>query len=188
MEERWCSPGAWSKMIIYQARYRKTHASQKARDCKAYRSVHPELLAYWRKYNATHRSAISTKKHAYHLTHRAARATYMQEYHSAHPDIARTNNIKRKNKTRIDPTANPAIIRQFYLMRDRVSQCTGIPFHVDHITPLSKGGLHHEGNLQVLPAGINLRKSSRLLPADQVISPARTSALPVLYSRAANMA
>lgn len=33
---------------------------------------------------------------------------------------------------------------------------------VDHIIPLSKGGLHHEDNLQYLPKNINLRKGSKL--------------------------
>lgn len=35
-------------------------------------------------------------------------------------------------------------------------------YHVDHIFPISKGGLHHPDNLQYLPAKINVRKSARL--------------------------
>ena len=34
----------------------------------------------------------------------------------------------------------------------------GHKMHVDHIIPLARGGLHHEDNLQILPAGINMRK------------------------------
>lgn len=33
-------------------------------------------------------------------------------------------------------------------------------YHVDHIQPLSKGGLHHPNNLQYLPALINMRKNN----------------------------
>lgn len=33
-------------------------------------------------------------------------------------------------------------------------------YHVDHIIPLSKGGLHHPTNLQYLPAIINMQKSA----------------------------
>ena len=36
-------------------------------------------------------------------------------------------------------------------------------FHVDHIIPLSKGGLHHEDNLQILSAKDNLSKASKIL-------------------------
>lgn len=34
----------------------------------------------------------------------------------------------------------------------------GHKMHVDHRIPLARGGLHHEDNLQILPAGINMRK------------------------------
>jgi len=34
----------------------------------------------------------------------------------------------------------------------------GHKMHVDHVIPLARGGLHHEDNLQILPAGINMRK------------------------------
>lgn len=34
----------------------------------------------------------------------------------------------------------------------------GHKMHVDHVHPLSKGGAHHEDNLQILPIGINMRK------------------------------
>lgn len=38
-----------------------------------------------------------------------------------------------------------------------------IKYHVDHIIPLSKGGLHHPDNLQILKAVDNLRKGCKLL-------------------------
>ena len=34
----------------------------------------------------------------------------------------------------------------------------GHKMHVDHRIPLARGGLHHEDNLQILPAGLNMRK------------------------------
>lgn len=37
----------------------------------------------------------------------------------------------------------------------------GKEMQVDHIMPLSRGGQHHENNLQVLPKGINMRKGSK---------------------------
>ncbi len=38
----------------------------------------------------------------------------------------------------------------------------GKRLHVDHIIPLSRGGQHVIGNLQILPAGINCRKHNKL--------------------------
>ena len=53
------------------------------------------------------------------------------------------------------------LIKQIYAYRIRLQNKLGIPFHVDHIVPLSKGGLHHPMNLQVVPAVWNVRKNNR---------------------------
>ena len=58
----------------------------------------------------------------------------------------------------IDVSANPSLISVFYEIAKRVSQCLGIEHHVDHVVPLSKGGVHHQLNLQVIPWILNLRK------------------------------
>jgi len=54
-----------------------------------------------------------------------------------------------------------ALIKHFYAYRIRLQNKLGIPFHVDHIVPISKGGLHHPSNLQVVPAVWNVRKNNR---------------------------
>lgn len=51
-------------------------------------------------------------------------------------------------------------IDQLYLMRRRVSDCTGIEFQVDHTVPISKGGTHTLNNLEVVPAIWNSKKSN----------------------------
>ena len=45
----------------------------------------------------------------------------------------------------------------------KITEETGVPHHVDHIIPISKGGLHHPDNLQILTATENIRKSNKLL-------------------------
>lgn len=52
-------------------------------------------------------------------------------------------------------------IKSIYILRDFYrAMSLGEEFHVDHIIPLSKGGLHIASNLQVIPAIDNLRKGS----------------------------
>ena len=46
-----------------------------------------------------------------------------------------------------------------YKLRDLLTKATGVEYHVDHIWPLSKGGPHWSGNLQVITAEENLSKS-----------------------------
>jgi 5-methylcytosine-specific restriction endonuclease McrA len=50
-------------------------------------------------------------------------------------------------------------IKQIYALRDFYSAMSlGENFHVDHIIPIAKGGLHTAYNLQILEAKDNLRK------------------------------
>lgn len=89
-----------------------------------------------------------------------------QAFRKRHPERVRLwkrMSVARRRLRMLEltpPDANRAFIRQFYITAERVWRCTGLVFHVDHIRPVSRGGLHHQHNLQVLPAGINLRKGS----------------------------
>lgn len=56
-------------------------------------------------------------------------------------------------------------IEGFYTMARRLTECTGIAHHVDHIHPLNGDGirgLHVPWNLQVVPACFNLQKGNRV--------------------------
>lgn len=57
-----------------------------------------------------------------------------------------------------------ALTTEIYLQAARVSNCLGIPFHVDHILPIMLGGLHHPTNLRAIPGNINLSKSHLITP------------------------
>jgi hypothetical protein len=56
--------------------------------------------------------------------------------------------------------AEEQLIKQYYEHSTRLKNKLGIEFHVDHIVPLSLGGLHHPSNLQVVPARWNVRKNN----------------------------
>lgn len=88
------------------------------------------------------------------------KAEKQARFYRNHPEVFNALRAKRKaSKLAQTPaTACHDTIRVFYRMAKRLSKCTGIPFHVDHIVPLAIGGHHHQRNLQALPKSINLRK------------------------------
>ena len=70
----------------------------------------------------------------------------------------------RANKVNQMPAdVNHALIKKVYEKAERMTKETGIMHHVDHIIPISKGGLHHEDNLQVLTERENLMKGNKII-------------------------
>jgi transposase-like protein len=53
-------------------------------------------------------------------------------------------------------------LQNIYKLCDLMSKVTGEPYHVDHMWPLSDGGPHWSGNLQVIPAKENLAKHAKV--------------------------
>lgn len=57
-----------------------------------------------------------------------------------------------------------ALVNNLYKERNRLNKMAGfIKFHVDHIQPLSKGGLHKFNNLRIITANENLKKGSKII-------------------------
>lgn len=77
----------------------------------------------------------------------------------------RTARSKRKalllNCINSNTNKDNKIISHFYTYAQRLSNKLNIVFEVDHIIPLSMGGLHHPSNLQVVPRVWNRRKHNR---------------------------
>ena len=69
------------------------------------------------------------------------------------------DNARRRGWTRGETSPE---VEQLYALRDFYrAMSLGEEFHVDHIQPLSKGGLHVFSNMQVIPAIDNLRKGAQ---------------------------
>ena len=56
-------------------------------------------------------------------------------------------------------------INKIYRLRDLMIKITGVVHHVDHMWPISDGGPHWSGNLQVITAEENLSKHAKVDPA-----------------------
>ena len=60
--------------------------------------------------------------------------------------------------------ANMSKLKQVYIERDKITQSTGVPHHVDHIVPICGDkvcGLHNEFNVRVITKAENLKKSNK---------------------------
>ncbi len=67
---------------------------------------------------------------------------------------------RKRNQTPDD--ANQNSIQKIYSYCQHLNETGFIKYHVDHIIPLFKGGLHHEDNLQILMARDNMKKQDKI--------------------------
>jgi 5-methylcytosine-specific restriction endonuclease McrA len=79
----------------------------------------------------------------------------------------RLNNIKCLTPLDADKNA----IQEFYIKAKELTVATGIKHEVDHIMPISKGGLHHQNNLQVLPWIENRKKGNKIMELNNATKP-----------------
>ena len=148
------------------------------------------------RYRAKNRTALNAKQRArrdiarraerrYDAKNRAARRLKNKMWREANPEKVRAqwaawaqknpaaNNARtarrRARKLALTPALTDAEhdrISAIYAAARALTELTGEPYHVDHIRPLSRGGLHHPDNLQVLTRSENSRKKDRYDPAN----------------------
>jgi len=73
---------------------------------------------------------------------------------------AKSRAVKKEASVKLNKKEK-TLIKYYYEWSTRLQNKLGIDFHVDHIVPLAKGGLHHPLNLQVVPAKWNCSKGDR---------------------------
>jgi 5-methylcytosine-specific restriction endonuclease McrA len=89
-------------------------------------------------------------------------AVYRKDNPHIFAKIGAKRRARKINQTPTDlSTLESSMIEALYFMSRVLSKSCGEPFHIDHITPLSKGGQHKFDNLQILSAEQNLRKGNR---------------------------
>lgn len=90
----------------------------------------------------------------------------MRAYYENNRELFYANNAKRRAALRdqVAPDADPAAIAMIFKMAERLTRLTAATYHVDHITPISKGGLHHQNNLVVMRGDWNKSKYTQSWP------------------------
>lgn len=150
--ERWITPDRLAE-IREQTKQLNTKRRQ---DRESYN-------AYNRAYYAANRDGIRAKRSEEKIRRADAYKEYARKWYTNNPEKCRLR--CRARRASIANAASPEHNRKIELAmehaRRRISQCVAIPFEIDHIMPIKHGGLHHHGNLQLLPATLNRKKNAR---------------------------
>lgn len=150
--------------------YREANKDKFAERFKAYYEANKERLAEHKKaYKEANKERLAELNKAY----KKANKERIAEYRKAHYEANKDKNVEYSNRRRaIQRKAIPKFLRNCeverkrlqdtYKLRQLISEATGIEHHVDHMWPLSKGGPHWSGNLQIITATENLSKKDKL--------------------------
>jgi len=120
---------------------------------------------------ATKRTLLSkdpVKKSDYDRSRRSTISEKLKEYEKNRRGLPHRKALAAEGSRRRKARVRNAIPSDFdregvlamYNLSQKITAITGVKMHVDHIIPLSKGGEHNVGNLQLLAATLNIAKGS----------------------------
>jgi len=150
----------WLTREKYDEKYGKAIVNMR----EHYAANREDLNRKQRERYAENREEKKRKSREYNAANREERNRYNSKYAKANPakNAAAQSRERAKRKAAIHPDLDRKIENTIFELRDRLTAKLGIPFHVDHIIPISRGGRHHHANLKVIPAKLNQQKSARL--------------------------
>jgi hypothetical protein len=128
------------------------NAEQLRARAQAWRFANPEKVkAYSDAYSAAHREELSRKQ---------CERTRLNPA----PNRFKRSLRRAAEKRAMPPWADRKRMLAFYVRAAELTSALGIDHHVDHIYPLQSKlacGLHYEGNLQIVPAIVNQKKTNK---------------------------
>lgn len=134
-----------------------------------YQKNREHFLEYYKRRYRENREQKLDKAKRYYRENREQRLEYIKKWCKENPDKRATYNaLRRASKFENTPdviyncSEESGRVEKIYKLRDLLTKATGVEYHVDHIWPLSKGGPHWSGNLQIITAEENFSKSDTL--------------------------
>ena len=149
--------------------YRVANKEKRVAQKKVYYQANKEkLAAYDKAYRETNKEKIA----AYYEANKADRVAQQKVYYQANKNMSRARVAKRRalklKQVPIhlrDCPQEKQRLMQTYILSSMLSKATGVQHHVDHMWPLSDGGPHWSGNLQVITAYENNSKHASVCEA-----------------------
>lgn len=145
-----------------KAEYLEKHGNRRkvkdpAKNTKEY------IRAKARAYRAANMEHMRFLKNSWRERNRELARQRNKEYYLRYPEKRLANRNRRRVLEQTGRLVdNEPLMIGLYCVARRVSKCMGIKWHVDHITPLRRGGLHSRPNMQIIPATWNKKKGAKL--------------------------
>lgn len=143
---------------------KKKHLERQKQYAGEHREQEKERAAKWRRDNPDKARASARSNY---LKRKQKVAEYNRSYREQNPDKVKlwSRNRKAKERGSSGRISLKRVNELFELQDFKCAACkislAYAGFQIDHIIPLSKGGIHHDSNIQILCPTCNKRKSDR---------------------------
>ena len=161
--------GLCSHCKICRNQVNKKYSYNQRRDPVCLEKVRKRDREYYceRMKNTTYREKTRQHYREYNKINRERIKQQHQEWIKNNPDKCNVyvSDRRARKLNQTSPDANKELIQFYYTVCSTMKD-----YHVDHIQPLSKGGLHHQDNLQLLEKHLNLEKHNKwpLTPEEEI--------------------
>jgi 5-methylcytosine-specific restriction endonuclease McrA len=141
--------------------WRLAHPAEETTCRRAYRIRHSEAI---RAYRLIHAEEIRAYSLVYSAQHRIELSAYARDYRKQHPDKVLDHNHRRRAAKRASLVEHVSRAEVFARDGGRCHVCHKSVdpkhWHLDHLIPLSLGGLHSYQNVAVAHPVCNMRRNS----------------------------
>ena len=149
---------------IRVAYYQKNKELINAKNKKYYEKNKEHAIATSKKYYKANKEKQRALAKEYYVNNKEKAIACRKAWREANKDkisahVANRRALKFRATIRLTELDKFVIEECYKIMQIRTTKM-GFAWHVDHIKPLSKGGLHKPTNLQVVPATWNLQKKN----------------------------
>jgi hypothetical protein len=151
------------KVKEYTARFmqkRKANGPRTGEHLKMSEASKEKALARQKIWQQNNRSACVAATMRHRSRNKAACDEYRRKYSKLNAGRlnAHTAMHQANERNAVGDGINSSLVSVFYQAAARIQKCTGIPHDVDHVHPISRGGLHHQSNIQILTHKLNMKK------------------------------
>jgi len=139
------------KRSVQRKERRKNNREQYLLVAKTGRERNKEKIReYFRNYHKNHKDKIALANKKWRQKNWARMSGLLAKYRTK--KTSQTPELSKESKM---------IITSLFEQAQRLSKTLGIPFEVDHINPISLGGIPAPSNLQVIPRSVNRKKHNK---------------------------
>lgn len=132
--------------------------NQRSARCK------PCQYEYVRTWRADNPDKVAAAQRKYRTSHAAERYATVKRWRADNPEKRRANDLRRRAR---EATGSFSDADMHAMYRDQDGLCAYCEaelngeYHVEHMTPLSRGGLHDWSNIALTCAACNLSKGTK---------------------------